>query len=352
MLRRLRVDRVEEPRALRHEWSLLAEETGNVFATWEWAATWWRHFGRGRLMVLRCSHHDGRVVAIVPLYVSRRGPLRVARFLGHGPGDALGPICAPEHRPAVAESLRRLVADRTAPWDVLVADHLPAADGWSGALGGTLLRREASPVVHLDPRGWEAWLGDKSSNFRGQVRRWERKLVREHDVSYRLADDPERLQADMDVFLALHRRRWQGESAAFSPAREAFHREFAFQALGRGWLRLRFLDVDGAPAAAWYNLRFGNSEGSYQTGRDPAWESYRVGFVLLADALRSAFREGLSEFRLLRGHEQYKDRFADEDPGLETFVVPTGATGRVAVATGLAVRRLPRAARDRVHARL
>ena len=31
--------------AIRDEWTALAERCGNPFATWEWAATWWDHFG-------------------------------------------------------------------------------------------------------------------------------------------------------------------------------------------------------------------------------------------------------------------------------------------------------------------
>src|SRR5215210_8753673 len=84
---------------LSEEWTSLAEATGSVFSTWEWNSLWWKHFGRGReLMAIACRDGDGVLVAILPLYRARERPLRVIRFLGHGQGDHLGPICAPDDR--------------------------------------------------------------------------------------------------------------------------------------------------------------------------------------------------------------------------------------------------------------
>ena len=43
-----------------------------------------------------CRGRDGQLVAVLPLYMWSGRPLRVARFIGHGPGDALGPVCRSE----------------------------------------------------------------------------------------------------------------------------------------------------------------------------------------------------------------------------------------------------------------
>lgn len=56
----------------------------------------------------------------------------------------------------------------------------------------------------------------------------------------------------------------------------------------RGWLRLWLLDVDGGPRAACYGFRFGGVECFYQSGRDPAWDSSSVGFLVLLHAVRAA----------------------------------------------------------------
>jgi len=79
-------------------------------------------------------------------------------------------------------------------------------------------------------------------------------------------------------------------------------------------------------------------ESYYQMGRDPAWNEAALGFVLLAHTIREAIQDGMIEYRLLRGDESFKYRFATSDPGLETLARPNGALGRVALALR-AVRR-------------
>ncbi|MEA2432063.1 MAG: hypothetical protein QOI19_2536 [Thermoleophilaceae bacterium] len=344
----LSLEPIDDLASVRQDWTALAERAGNLFATWEWADAWWRVYGDDRpLYVTGCRDADGRLVAVLPLYLSRPRPLRTLRFLGHGPADQLGPVCAPEDRPAVAEALKRLLTDGLGGWDLLLAERLAPAEGWSGALGGRIVHREESPTLLIAGRSFEEFLASRSKNFREQVRRRERKLRREHEVELRLTE-ADRLEADLDTLFRLHAARWtEGESSALAGARERFHRDFARRALERGWLRLWVLEIDGAPRAAWYGFRFAQMDWYYQSGRDPEWERQSVGFVLLSHTIRQAFDDGMTEYRLLRGGEEYKGRFASDDPGLETVALPRGLMGRGAIAAVAAARSMPPALRRR-----
>jgi CelD/BcsL family acetyltransferase involved in cellulose biosynthesis len=329
----LRLERLPGLDAAEGDWEPLAESAKNIFATREWLSTWWRHFGQGELLLFGSRRRDDSLAAIIPLCRSRLGPARVLRFLGHGPSDELGPICDPVDSAAVAHALEHaLRAGSLGSWDVLLAELLLREKGWSDLLGGTVGREESSPVLRARGRSFEEVLASRSRNFRQQVRRRERKLRREHGLRYRLADDPARLDADLTALFELHAAQWgENGSTAFSPDRQAFHREFARLALERRWLRLWLAEVDGAPVAALYGFRFADSELYYQSGRDPAWDRYAVGFVLLTHSVRAALEEGCSEYRFLRGGEAYKQRFADHDPGLATLILARGPGMRTAV---------------------
>ena len=89
------------------DWRRLAERAGHVFATREWLLTWWRHYGKARRQLIGLARAGGDLVAIVPLYEWWRHGLPVLRFVGHGPSDQLGPICAPLSEPAAAVGGRR-----------------------------------------------------------------------------------------------------------------------------------------------------------------------------------------------------------------------------------------------------
>jgi CelD/BcsL family acetyltransferase involved in cellulose biosynthesis len=306
---------------LRQEWTELACCSRSVFKTWEWLSTWWDHFGRHRRLMVTAVHSQGRLIGILPLYQWRTRPLRILRFLGHSVGDELGPVCAPDHRPEMARALGRVLAD----WrcHLLLAEQLPADEHWGALLAGRVLAREGNPVLRFGAEGWEGFLRQRSANFREQVRRRPRKLAREHEVRYRLVDGGRALQSELDILFHLHAARW---AAASSPllAHEGFHRSIARLAAQRRWLRLWVLEIEGQPAAALYGFRFAGVESYYQAGRDPRWDRYHVGFVLLAHAIRQAAEDGMTEYRLLRGGEQYKYRFATADPALETIGVPHG----------------------------
>ena len=166
-----------------------------------------------------------------------------------------------------------------------------ADEGWSAFLGAKVLRRTGSPDLRFRGESWEdcSRVGARTSRA-GAAR--ERKLRREHDVRFRLSDDPARLNDDLDILFSLHGARWHGGGGSFTSTSEAFHREFAICALERGWLRLWMLEVDDTPVAAWYGFRFGDSESYYQAGRDPAWSSAWVGFVQLVHTIREALDTG------------------------------------------------------------
>lgn len=319
----------------RDEWSDLAERSGSVFATWEWATAWWRHFGEGsEPALLRCSGEDGPF-AVLPLCRSQRGPLQILRFIGYGPGDMLGPVCAPEDREKAAAALREALTDGSAgPCNVLLAERLPIG-AFGEALGGRHLQREASPEMEIGGRSWEEFVSAQSRNMKEKLRRNTRKLEKQHELSFRLCEDPERLQDDLDTLIRLHRARWgEGEGAFQREDVVAFHHDFAAAALARGWLRLWTMEIDGEPAAAWYGYRFGGAESFYQSGRDPSFDRFSIGFLMLMRTVQAAFEDGLDRYAFLRGDEPYKDRLAESDPGLETRALGKGALGSAVVGIG------------------
>jgi CelD/BcsL family acetyltransferase involved in cellulose biosynthesis len=344
----VRLEVVHDLAPLREDWSRLADASGNLFSTWEWADAWWRNIGGERpLHIVVAREEDGTAVAILPFYLERGRP-RTLRFVGHGPADRLAPVSAPADRERAAAALREALDGGLADWQVAVIDRLPGEEGWPALLGEAPLRTEASPVLDPEGRDWEAFLAARSKNFRDQVRGRERKLGRKHEIGFRLTEDRAQLDVDYDALVRLHRERWGEESRSFVPPREQLHREFAAAALERGWLRLWTLEVDGKPAAAWLGYRFGGCEWYYQAGRDPALEREAVGFVLMAHTIRAALDDGVREYRLLLGGEAYKDRFATADPGLETVVLARGATGRLARSAARTALKVPSSWRRRL----
>jgi CelD/BcsL family acetyltransferase involved in cellulose biosynthesis len=305
----------------REHWETLEESTGNPFASWAFARIWWRHLGDDRpLRLFSLRDAGGRVVAVVPLFEDPSSRPPTLRFIGHHDSDLLGPVCAPANiRPA----LEALAASARASGARLVANDLPS--GSAAVLGGQVQKLTPSPVLDLPPGGFDALLSRTSATLRQQVRSRERRLRRSHRVAVREAG-ASTLERDLETLFRLHRARWAGRSASFEGARADLHREFASEALRRGWLRLRLLEVDGRPRAVNYALRVGDAEWYWQAGRDPTWGPLSVGSVLQAACLRAAIDEGALTYRWLRGDEAYKLRWANRDEPVETVVLDAELT--------------------------
>lgn len=326
------------------EWPLLAERSRNIFSTLEWTNTWWRHYSTGREQrTFACRATDGRLVAIVPLARSTIRGLRALRFCGHGPGDLLAPVCAEsDHEPALAGlgAALRSMDD----WDVFVGERMLGEWGVAQALSARPLRTEGNPALAIGGRGWDDILAERSANFRSQVRRRERRIERELGLRFRLTSSAEDLSRDMDLLFALHAARWGASATRFSVARH-FHLSFAAEALERGWLRLWIAEAGGRPAAAWYGFRYAGVESFYQSGRDPAFDPWSIGFVLLSHSIRAAAEDGMEEYRFLRGGEGYKNRFANVNRWLQTVARGRTPAGHAAVRLASSAGNRPRGRR-------
>lgn len=317
------------------EWRDLAVRSRNVFASPEWLLTWWSHYGRGRPQLIGVARSAGELVAILPLYEWWSHGIPLLRFVGHGPGDQLGPICSSppdaEATAAVAELLESIPLRRF----FLLAENVGTDQCFGGLRSARRLYRDENPVVHV-PSTWDEFMAERSGNFRAQVRRSPRKLAKLGAISYRVASDSDEFERDLNTLFALHEKRWRKQTPFLQAA--AFHREFAMQGFTRGWSRLWILEIDNRPVAAEFGFRFAGSESFYQSGRDPTFEHVSLGFVLLVHAIREAIDQGIHEFRLLRGGEPYKLRLATADPGLETYGLSRGSAARFLLASALAIQ--------------
>ena len=223
------------------------------FLTWEWFEAWWAHFGEGHeLRVATCTAPDGRVVAILPLYLARRRP-RLFRLVGHSVSGALGVVCAPEDLPESTAAVLASLPDLGC--DVLLADGVAGG----AALRGRTLLRVPCPVITLTFSSWDDYPRRAARTSASSSGARRRKLASGTSCRRLVGGSPRlspttcgccsRFTSSVGA-ATISLRRQPGQRSTRSRARRRRPRLAA----------LLVSRARGVPVAAWYGFRFGGIE--------------------------------------------------------------------------------------------
>ncbi|HUY32419.1 MAG TPA: GNAT family N-acetyltransferase [Pirellulales bacterium] len=349
----MRVSRIadwDQPSTLASQWNVLAR--GVPFRSWDWMATWWRHYGgprprgaaRREWFVLGVHDAAGTLAGLAPWYrQTGAGRSRTVRFLGsgHACGDYLSVLCRPGCETEVAVALADWLSEHRGPragdphaWDRLEMTGVDAGDKTVNILvarlaeRGSLVHRRPAPCCWRLPlpADWEDYLARLSKSHRKQLRRLQRRLFDTGRAVLRQVADEADLARALAILTDLNERRrgGLGEASCFAqPGFAEFHREATAHLLRAGSLRLSWLELDGRPIAAEYQLAGDGVVYAYQSGIEPEALADEPGRLATMATIRAAIDGGYRAYDLLRGDEAYKAHWrAEPRPSLDLRVLP------------------------------
>jgi CelD/BcsL family acetyltransferase involved in cellulose biosynthesis len=322
------------------EWDALAAACDRPQMAPAFVLAWWRRVAspdaQPRLVTVR---ERGRLVGIAPFYVEPTA--RRARIDYRLPGielcGGMAPLAVHGRETEVATSVGAALADATPRPHLIALEGLPTAspwaaalrDSWPGARRPTLRQYQVHgcPIVTLKEPSFDAWLADKSTNFRSQMRRLRRHFTAAGGTS-RLSTEAT-LERDVWAFVHLHEQRWDGRG--YSNLVQLGERLPAFlQDLGEALLpserfRLRMLELDGEAISAQVFLAAGDTVLYVNGGWDERHARLKPSMLGLLDTVETTFSQNERRIDLGAGEQAYKLRFADDnDPIGWSILVPPG----------------------------
>ena|SRR5919197_2998851 len=317
------IDDLQRFELLRGEWEVLlqASAANGLFLTWEWLATWWRHFSVERELFVLTARAGGDLMAIAPFSLRRWRLGASVEFLGTGSvgSDYLDLIVRRGCEREVVHALGAYLARESVILDMAQVRR----DGSVAALLAAELTRRGwrasetragvCPYIPLDGLSWSDYLATLGPAHRSNVRRRLRNAMKRFEMRFEQARSASEVADALVTLVRLHHMRWRergGSDGLHTPALLAFHGDVSQLARERGWLRLFVLSLDGRPAAALYGFCYGQTFYFYQSGFDPEHGRYSVGLLATGLAIRAAIEEGAREYDLLHGDEEYKFRWA------------------------------------------
>jgi CelD/BcsL family acetyltransferase involved in cellulose biosynthesis len=357
------IDNLAELEPYRGAWEALAD--GNVFRSWTWLSTWWRHYGqldsRRALCVFLAeskADQDATLMALLPCYIESSWTQgRVLRLLGDGEvcSDHLGMLSVAAESTCAAEAIASCVADRE-DWDLLDFASVDEDDVATTQFHEALLDCSTSRLMTdrcwtIDlPSTWEEFLAMQSKSHRKQLRQLQRRVLESDLAGWRLVQSLDEFGGAWATLVDLHQRRRQTlrQPGCFSSTTwAAFHWDVAQLLLTEGRLRLSTLELEGKPIAAEYHLAGADATFAYQGGVDPDRLEDEPGQLSMICSIKRAIDEGHRQFDLLRGDEPYKAHWrAAPRQALRLIAVPGRTWPKVRHRTWQATREFARAARQ------
>ena len=227
--------------SLRAEWNGLLRRGpfDTIFLTWEWQFTWWQQLGVGRgPLFLLAARQDERLVGIIPLYLTGMPGNYTLQVVGCVEvSDYLDLLVESGQEDAVYGAFLDWLAGAGAPpWDCLALCNQPAASGTYSRLpplarqhgwSVEVAHEDVCPVFDL-PDSWDAYLETLDKKQRHEIRRKLRRIEREApDARVRFVSGGDDLDAQVDLFIDLHRRSDMAKSEFMVPQMQAFFHAIA-----------------------------------------------------------------------------------------------------------------------------
>ena len=303
------------------------------FLRYEYLSTWWQTRGGGewpeaRLHTLLKRDEQGKLVGAAPLFSAQnRDGVPALMLVGSIEiSDYLDLMAAEPDLPALVETLLDHLASGEAPeWQALDLYNLPDDSPTLAVLQAAAERRgwryeqeqlQSCPYIPL-PGDWDAYLAGIDKKQRHEIRRKMRRAEEaQPPATWYIAEDGDRLDAEMDDFMAL---------MAMDPEKERFltpemrkqMKLSARAAFDAGWLQLAFMVAGGQKAAGYLNFDYAGHIWVYNSGLNFNFRELSPGWVLLGNLLKWANENKRHAFDFMRGDEDYKYRFG----GINRYVV-------------------------------
>jgi CelD/BcsL family acetyltransferase involved in cellulose biosynthesis len=318
----------DDPLVAPHRWNQLLTRgrTDSVNLTWQWQQNWWKHFGRGRLLLI-VVEENSEAVCIAPLFVEHG---MIFNLCPEDQLDIIGHVAGPETLELILRTVLQNVPDFLGIRLYFIPDTSTTSVYLETAvrqLGLSCCRENCLAAPRLEiakhPEVAARYARKKS------LVRHENYFRRNGQLEVFHTGDAGEVLPQLDEFFAQHIARRQstsGRSLFEEVNQRDYYRDIVTNIGPLGWLRFARVAWNGRSIAFHFGL---NYRGRFLFGVpsfDIELQHHSPGEVLLRQLLLEAIREGATVFDFGPGEEPYKYRFATSEVRLLTWGVYPAAS--------------------------
>ena len=174
--------------------------------------------------------------------------------------------------------------------------------------------KKVNSSVYTDlPSSWGKFFESRDRKFRYNIRARLKNLRKDYDVKYLMCERDMSLEEGLNELITLNLMRWGDEGEAFKSRNYIrFHRGIMKKMLNEENLFLRFLSVNNEIVSANYSILYKRTLYVLQMGRNPNFDKYGVGNLLIARIIEEAIEKKIGRIDFLATKSEYKKRWADK----------------------------------------
>lgn len=335
---------------LASEWIDLAGRTeAMVCMSYEWASTWWKHFGDHphRSPYIVTVWNGSKLVALAPFFKgvtklkgkvvetrlqligSGGSPNEQVGFLDdYGISDFLDILVDEKYRFHIARifckafgvnyfNVDKITFHQARDDSFIMKYFLPRLKKTN--LEFNLEKTDTCPFIDLRPhKSMKGYIKTLKSNARRRMRKTRREMAPEGVFSIKKCESWKDVEKAGDILIKLHQERWNklGFPGVFHDERfTRFFKDTLQYAYENDWLWFCNAEDEEGVCASRMLLLYNNRYFDYLSGFDDESPSskYRPGIALLVRVVEEAIENDVSHVELLRGEEGYKYDFTKEN---------------------------------------
>ena len=303
--------------------------------SWPFVETWMEIYGPSYEILVFAILDNEQTVGIAPFMIKKARSkfgiyFRELRFLCDDDElsfDYLDFLILDEHKQQILKFLRNALLG--VKFDVINLRNTRNRSPFGEDSNYTSEKINSSVYTDL-PSSWDTFFESRDRKFRYNIRARLKNLRKDHDVKYVICEQDISLEDGFNELITLNLMRWGDEGEAFKSGNYIrFHREIMKKMLNEGNLFLRFLSVNDEIVSANYSILYKKTLYVLQMGRNPNFDKYGVGNLLIARIIEEAIEKKIARIDFLATKSEYKKRWADNSFDLFQILSSKGKAAKL-----------------------
>jgi CelD/BcsL family acetyltransferase involved in cellulose biosynthesis len=332
-----KISDLSEFESLRGEWDQLAEKQGVYapFLCFDWFKIWLKSFLDAHQLLILLLYEKDRIVGIAPFLASQEKfksiPVRKIELIGNVYSPTRGFIfteTGPNNKKIYLSKIIDYFFKDFREWDVIDLNPISVEDQNRLIIKSIIddgkwnISEETSYInwyiEDINYSGNE-YLSKRSKDVRHEVKRRRKRLEELGDLEFKvIKGDDKEVEKYIDLYYQVYSSSWKKEER-IGPN---FHRDLGRLAAEKGWLRLGFLFLNGAPIATQFRIVHKDYCYFLKTAYDDAYKKYGLGTVILSEMIRYLIDyEGVRKIDFGPGDESYKSYWASDKREMKRILV-------------------------------